>query len=82
MRRDESRFSNMEAVPISKFKATCLALLDKVKRTGKPILVLRKGQPIAQILPPPRPAQPASWLGSFSNSGEILGDIISPASDL
>jgi len=70
-----------EAVPVSKFKATCLALLDKVKRTGKPILVTRKGEPLALVSPPPEPARPASWLGTFQASGRIVGDIVSPAAD-
>jgi len=69
----------MEQVPISKFKATCLALLDRVKRTGQPILVTRRGEPIAQILPPPPPERPASWLGAFRKTGRIVGDILSPA---
>ena len=68
-----------EEVTISKFKATCLALLAKVKRTGKPILVTRKGEPIAQIIPPPPPTRPVSWLGSLSTTGKITGDIVSPA---
>ncbi len=68
-----------DEVTISKFKATCLALLAKVKRTGRPILVTRKGEPIAQIVPPPPPKKPASWLGSFSTTGKITGDIVSPA---
>ncbi len=71
----------METVTISKFKATCLALLDKVKRTGHPILVTRRGQPIAQILPPPPPARSASWRGSFQATGKIVGDIMAPAVD-
>lgn len=71
----------MEKVTISKFKATCLALLDRVKRTGRPILVTRKGEPIAQIIPPPQPEKPESWIGSFATSGKIVGDIISPAVD-
>ena len=70
-----------EVVPISKFKATCLALLDKVKKTGKPILVTRRDEPIALITPPPKPKQPASWLGMFQTSGKIVGDIISPVLD-
>ena len=69
----------IEKVPISKFKATCLALLDRVKRTGQPILVTRKGEPIAQIIPPPVPERPVSWVGSFASSGKIVGDIIAPA---
>ncbi len=69
----------METIPISKFKATCLALLNKVKRTRKPILVTRKGEPIAEILPPPPPEKPKTWLGSFQASGKIVGDIVEPA---
>ncbi len=71
----------METVPISKFKATCLALLDRVKRTGKPILVTRRGEPVAQVVPPPGPAARGAWLGSLASSGKIVGDIVSPASD-
>lgn len=68
----------MEEVSISTFKATCLALLDKVKRTGQPILVTRKGEPIAQVLPPPPSEKPTSWLGSLQSTGRIVGDIVSP----
>jgi prevent-host-death family protein len=71
----------MERVPISTFKATCLALLDKVKRTGQTIVVTRKGEPIAQVVPPPSPEKPESWLGCFQSSGRIVGDIMSPAAD-
>lgn len=70
-----------EIVPVTKFNATCLALLDKVKSTGQPILVTRQGEPIALISPPPRPEKPESWLGSFKSKGRIVGDIVSPASD-
>ena len=69
----------MDRVPISKFKATCLALLKRVKQTGRPILVTRRGEPIAQSLPPPPPERPKAWLGSFRGTGQILDDILSPA---
>ena len=68
-----------ESISISTFKATCLAVLDRVKKTGRPILVTRKGEPIAQVIPPPLPEQRTEWLGSFKSSGRIVGDIISPA---
>ncbi len=76
----ERKQSEIEVVSISQFKATCLAILARVKRTKKPILVLLKGEPIAQVVPLPLPPIPPSWLGSLSSSGEILGDILSPAS--
>jgi prevent-host-death family protein len=67
-----------EVVTISKFKATCLSLLDKVKRTGQPILVTRRGEPIAQVIPPPDSERPASWLGMYKATGRIVGDIVAP----
>jgi prevent-host-death family protein len=67
-----------ETITISQFKATCLAVLDKVKRTGQPVLVTRRGEPIAVIDPPPLPKKKASWLGSFALKGTITGDIVSP----
>jgi len=68
-----------ETIVISKFKATCLAVLSKVKQTGQPVLVTRRGEPIALIEPPPQPEKRESWLGMFSSRGTITGDIISPA---
>ena len=69
-----------EKVTISKFKATCLRLLDNVKKTGHPLLVTRKGEPIALVTPPPPPKSRA-WLGSMKDTVKITGDIISPALD-
>lgn len=70
-----------ETVPISKFKATCLRLLDNVKKTGNSIIVTRKGEPIALVMPPPPPLPPDKWLGSMKDRIKITGDIIVPASD-
>ena len=71
----------IETIAISKFKATCLQLLGNVKKTGKPILVTRKGDPIALVVPPPPPPKPKKWLGCMKGDIEITGDIISPASN-
>lgn len=71
----------MEEIAISKFKATCLAVLERVRKTGKPILVTRFGEPVAEVVPPPLPERPKNWVGSFAGTGRLLGDIVSPASD-
>jgi len=73
--------SDMQEIAISKFKATCLAVLEQVRKTGKPVLVTRFGEPVAEVVPPQLPKRNANWVGSFKDSGKILGDIISPASD-
>lgn len=71
----------MEEIAISKFKATCLAVLERVRRSGQPIRVTRFGKPVAEIVPPAPPKPTGNWLGSMAGTGEILGDIVSPASD-
>ncbi len=71
----------MEEIRISKFKATCLAVLDRVGKTRKPVLVTRFGKPVAQIVPPPPPDRREDWLGCMKDRGQILGDIIAPAAE-
>ena len=67
----------MEEIPISKFKATCLAVLKRVRRTHKPVRVTRFGEPIAEIVPP-TPDSNRRVLGSMKGTMKILGDIVSP----
>jgi prevent-host-death family protein len=69
----------MEEIAISKFKATCLAVLEKVRKTKKPVLVTRFGKPVAQVAPPSIPQRRAGWLGALAGSGRVVGDIVSPA---
>ncbi len=78
---DHGTNNHMEEIAISKFKATCLAVLKRVQRTRKPILVTKFGKPVAEIAPPPPPLRHENWLGSMAGTGRILGDIVSPASD-
>ena len=68
----------MEEIAISKFKATCLAVLERVRRTRKPILITRFGSPIAEVVPPSGPPRPERWLGALRFRGQIKGDIVRP----
>jgi len=70
----------MESIAISEFKATCLAVLERVRRTKKPVLITRFGQPVAEVIPPSVPPRPKSWIGSMAGTGKIVGDIVSPIS--
>ena len=70
----------MEEIQISKFKATCLAVLHRVRKTRNPVLVTRFGDPIAQVLPPP-PSPGEDWLGAMKEQGEIHADLVVPVAD-
>ncbi len=81
MGSDHGKISPMEEIQISKFKATCLAVLESVRKTREPVLVTRFGKPIAQVLPPP-PSPVGDWLGAMKDHGEIRGDLVAPVADL
>jgi antitoxin (DNA-binding transcriptional repressor) of toxin-antitoxin stability system len=71
----------METIAVSKFKATCLAVLQKVKSTGQPILVTRFGEPIAEVVPPRPPTPSGGWLGCMRGRAEIHGDVVGPVAE-
>jgi prevent-host-death family protein len=71
----------MEEIAISKFKATCLEVLERVRRTRKPILVTRFGEPIAEVAPPSVSDRKGKRSGAMVGTARIKGDIVSPISD-
>jgi prevent-host-death family protein len=71
----------MQEVAISEFKAKCLALLDEVAKTKKPLRITRFGRPIAVVIPPATTQNREEWIGSMKDSIKIFGDIVSPAND-
>jgi prevent-host-death family protein len=74
--------ATMRSMPISKFKATCLAVLEQVRRTGHPLRITRFGRPVADIVPPAPDAERGAWLGSMRGSLRIRGDIVGPTANL
>jgi prevent-host-death family protein len=71
----------MEQIAISKFKATCLAVLERVRKTGQPILVTRFGEPVAQVGPPVMERSGKRKLGAMRGTMRIVGDIVGPIGD-
>lgn len=68
----------VETIAISEFKATCLAVLERVRRTGVPVVVTRRGEPIAEVIPPSVAAAPESWLGAMRDTATVTGDLVAP----
>jgi prevent-host-death family protein len=68
----------VDEMAVSKFKATCLAALDRVRRTGRPLRVTRFGKPLADVVPAEPPERAPSWLGAMQGRGRIAGDITGP----
>ena len=77
----DARMIAMNEVSISEFKAKCIGLLEQVRKTKQPLRVVRHGKPIVEIVPATEKVDRMEWIGSMKDSVEILGDIISPATD-
>jgi prevent-host-death family protein len=63
-------------ISAAEFKAKCLELMDEVARTGKSVIVTKRGRPVAQLSPVRRKVRSAR--GILKGRIKILGDIISP----
>jgi len=67
----------MREIAISKFKATCLAVVEDVQRTRKPIRITRFGKPVAELVPSvDKPTKRV--LGGMAHTGEVVGDLTKP----
>jgi prevent-host-death family protein len=65
------------ALSLAQAKATFSAVVNSVEQKRRPITILRRGVPVAQIVP--FPGASASILrGSMAGKGRELGDIVSP----
>ena len=68
----------MREIAVSKFKATCLAVLQEVQRTGESVRVTRFGKPVAEIVPAKPEPKKKIVLGLMRDTAEIVGDIVGP----
>ena len=66
----------MREIRASEFKAKCLAILDEVERTGEPVTILKRGRPVARLVPPA--GQSKYPQHTLFGTVEVLGDILEP----
>jgi prevent-host-death family protein len=69
-----------EVVAAAEFKAHCLHVLDEVQRTRIPVVVTKRGLPVARIVPFDQ--DPKSILGSMKGLVSIQGDIVGGTGEL
>ena len=66
----------MRTIPAGQFKARCLRLMDDVRSTREPVLITKKGRPVAKLVP--AESQPEDIFGCLKDEIKIVGDIESP----
>jgi prevent-host-death family protein len=63
-------------VPAGEFKARCLKLMDEVRATRRPIVITKRGKPVAKLVPVEE--ERPSLYGRLKGTVTIHGDIFSP----
>ena len=66
----------MKMMAAGKFKAQCLKVIDRVNATHEPVIITKKGRPIAKLVPTGLPNE--DFFGCLAGIIEIVGDIESP----
>jgi prevent-host-death family protein len=67
----------MKTMPAGEFKARCLKIMDSVRSTREPVVITKRGRPVAKLVPVD--GQPDDVFGCMRGEVEIAGDIVSPA---
>lgn len=67
-----AKVTTMKTVPAGEFKAKCLQLMDEVDETGEPVLITKRGRPVARLVPV---ETARSLLGCLAGRMEIAGDL-------
>ncbi|MFA5509233.1 MAG: type II toxin-antitoxin system prevent-host-death family antitoxin [Vulcanimicrobiota bacterium] len=65
------------AINASDFKAKCLALLDEVALTGRPLTIMKRGKVVAQLVPAP-PEIGGYPQDSLFGTVHVVGNILEP----
>jgi prevent-host-death family protein len=67
----------METLSVSKFKATCLSVLEQVHTKKKKVCITKRGVPIAEIIPVNGKGKGVPLKGCVT----FIGDIVSPVAE-
>ena len=63
----------MRKIPAAQFKSQCLAVMDQIAETGRPVIVTKHGKPVVQIIRAESNAD--EIFGFLAGKGRIAGDV-------
>jgi prevent-host-death family protein len=66
----------MKKIAAGKFKAQCLRVMEEVRATREPVLITKRGQPLAKLVPTEKTSD--DFIGRLEGIVTIVGDIESP----
>ena len=62
-----------KTMPAGEFKARCLRVMEEVKKYRTPVVITKKGKPVAKLVPPDEPKKDV--FGCMADRFTIMGDV-------
>jgi prevent-host-death family protein len=66
----------MKTIAAGEFKARCLTLMEDVRNTREPVIITKRGRPVAKLVPADDAGR--EFIGRLKGVIRIVGDIESP----
>ena len=66
----------MKKIAAGEFKARCLTLMEDVRSTREPLVITKRGKPVAKLVPIEEPKD--DFIGRLKGVMRIVGNIESP----
>jgi len=66
----------MKTMRAGEFKARCLKVMDQVQKTREPLVITKRGKPVAKLVPADKPM--SDVFGCLKGIVRIVGNIESP----
>jgi len=66
-----------KTIPAGRFKTQCLAIMDEVKTKRETVIITKRGEPVAKLVPVEKGGD--EIFGFFAGKGSITGDLVAPA---
>lgn len=64
-------------IPAAKFKANCLKIMDEVEKNHDPVIITKRGRPVAKPVQMDRPGTKRKPLfGYLAGEATLLGDVV------
>jgi prevent-host-death family protein len=63
----------MKTISAATFKAQCLTLMDDVRSTKRPLIITKRGKPVAKLVPIEEPKD--DFIGRLKGVFEVVGDL-------
>lgn len=63
----------MKTISAARFKAHCLTLMDDVQSTKHPLIITKRGKPVAKLVPVDEPKD--DFIGRLKGVFEVVGEL-------